>query len=312
MSYIRTFGEIPGHPEGTIYRTRNELRVAGIHAHNVAGISGTPHEGADAIVLNGGYSDDQDEGDIIIYTGHGGQNQRKEQIEDQRYEKGNAALVLSQLESLPVRVIRGYKEPSPYAPIEGYRYDGLYRVVRHWFKLRRDGFRVLQFRMVKIVDVRDIQQFDDIESDGWIPTLPPVAGPSSRTESTVRRIARKARVVRNLKTWYENRCQICNEAIDLPSGPASQVAHIQGLGTPHNGPDDETNALCLCPNDHLRFDNGALYLTDELQIVNTITNATMGELHIRSPHTINLQYVRQHRSYWCNNTQYHPITTQAN
>jgi E3 ubiquitin-protein ligase UHRF1 len=28
----------------------------------------------------------------------------------------------------PVRVIRGFKLPSPYAPKTGYRYDGLYLV----------------------------------------------------------------------------------------------------------------------------------------------------------------------------------------
>ena len=32
----------------------------------------------------------------------------------------------------PVRVIRGYKLDSPYAPREGYRYDGLYTVERAW------------------------------------------------------------------------------------------------------------------------------------------------------------------------------------
>lgn len=69
VTYIRTFGEIPGHPEGTTYRSRDELRRAGLHAHNQAGISGTPRDGADAIVLNGGYPDDCDEGDLIIYTG---------------------------------------------------------------------------------------------------------------------------------------------------------------------------------------------------------------------------------------------------
>ena len=34
----------------------------------------------------------------------------------------------------PVRVIRGYKLHSPYAPAEGYRYDGLYTVEKvKWF-----------------------------------------------------------------------------------------------------------------------------------------------------------------------------------
>ncbi|MEW1836747.1 YDG/SRA domain-containing protein [Nonomuraea angiospora] len=299
MAYIRTFGEIPGHPEGTTYQTRDEVRVAGLHAHNQAGISGTARDGADAIVLNGGYPDDRDEGDVIIYTGQGGQNQRKEQIADQRYEKGNAALVRSQLEGFPVRVIRGYEEDSEHAPAEGYRYDGLYWVVRHWFKKRADGFRVLQFRMIKIGSMYDIQEVDDLESEDQAQALPPATiGPPSRIESIVKRLARKARVVQNIKTWYQNCCQICRETVRLPAGPASEVAHIQGLGIPHNGPDHESNALCLCPNDHLRFDNGALYLTDDLKIVNAMTGAIIGPLYVHERHAIGIEYVRQHRSYW--------------
>lgn len=74
VGYIRTFGEIEGNPEGTHYLTREDLRMAGLHAHNRNGISGTPSSGADAIVLSGGYPDDRDEGDVIVYTGQGGQN----------------------------------------------------------------------------------------------------------------------------------------------------------------------------------------------------------------------------------------------
>ncbi|MDR8414117.1 HNH endonuclease [Nonomuraea sp. 3-1Str] len=296
MAYTRTFGQIPGHPEGSTYRTREELRMAGLHAHNQAGISGTPRDGADAIVLNGGYPDDHDEGDLIIYTGQGGQNGRKEQIADQRYEKGNAGLVLSQYEGFPVRVIRGHEEESLHAPLTGYRYDGLYRVVRHWFKKRADGYRVLQFRMVKIGSMYDIQDLGDLESDEYSDSS--TTGPVSRIESVVARLARKASVVRNIKDWYENRCQICREAIQLPTGPASQVAHIQGLGVPHNGPDHESNALCLCPNDHLRFDYGAIYLTDDLKVVEAATGTVMCHLYVDRRHAIGLDYVRQHRSYW--------------
>lgn len=31
-----------------------------------------------------------------------------------------------------MRVIRGFKLPSPFAPVEGYRYDGLYTVKKAW------------------------------------------------------------------------------------------------------------------------------------------------------------------------------------
>lgn len=76
------------------------------------------------------------------------------------------------------------------------------------------------------------------------------------------------------------------------------MAHIQGLGIPHNGPDRESNALCLCPNDHLRFDNGALYLTDDLKIVDALTGTIVGPLRTHEHHNIGIPYVRQHRGYY--------------
>lgn len=70
----RIFGEIAGIPEGTIFESRLELSRAGVHRPTQAGISGTGKEGADSIVLSGGYEDDQDEGNLIVYTGHGGRD----------------------------------------------------------------------------------------------------------------------------------------------------------------------------------------------------------------------------------------------
>ncbi|MDQ1305783.1 MAG: putative restriction endonuclease [Actinomycetota bacterium] len=35
---------------------------------------------------------------------------------------------------------------------------------------------------------------------------------------------------------------------------------IKALGVPHNGPDVLENLLCLCPNDHARFDRAAIYI----------------------------------------------------
>ena len=46
------------------------------------------------------------------------------QSKDQSLSRGNQALVHSMEKGMPVRVIRGYKLDSPYAPEEGYRYDG--------------------------------------------------------------------------------------------------------------------------------------------------------------------------------------------
>ncbi|MGS2645452.1 YDG/SRA domain-containing protein [Streptosporangium sp. G12] len=304
-TYIRIFGEIPGYPEGWAPPTgkRAELREAGIHAHNVAGISGTADEGADAIVLNGGYPDDDDRGLLIIYTGHGGQDSStKKQIADQDLkDSGNAALVKSQLDSLPVRVIRGYKEKSPHAPAKGYRYDGLYRVVRHWFKTRNDGFRVCQFLMVKIdspYDVPDPDYPDDIFTEDNSSASQVPVGPVRRTKTTVNKANRRATVVKEVKALHTNLCQVCGNTVELPSGPSSQAAHIQALGVPHNGPDVIENILCLCPNDHLRFDNGAFYLTDNLEVVNALDGKIGRPLRTHPEHKIGTEYVRYHRACW--------------
>jgi|SaaInlStandDraft_6_1057023.scaffolds.fasta_scaffold71870_2 putative restriction endonuclease len=54
------FGEVDGYPEGSLFESRDEVRIAGLHRHSRNGIAGLPDEGADAIVLNQGYEDDVD------------------------------------------------------------------------------------------------------------------------------------------------------------------------------------------------------------------------------------------------------------
>lgn len=47
----------------------------------------------------------------------------------------------------PVRVVRSYKEKSPFAPTEGFRYDGLYKIVKYFPKTGKSGYKVWQFLM---------------------------------------------------------------------------------------------------------------------------------------------------------------------
>jgi putative restriction endonuclease len=70
----RQFGEIEGHPEGAVFDSREALSKAGVHRPTMAGISGTADEAADSVVLSGGYEDDFDYGDEVVYTGHGGRD----------------------------------------------------------------------------------------------------------------------------------------------------------------------------------------------------------------------------------------------
>jgi putative restriction endonuclease len=67
-----TMGEIEGIPPGKAFATRRELYESGVHRALQAGIVGDASTGAESIVLSGGYVDDEDLGNEIIYTGDGG------------------------------------------------------------------------------------------------------------------------------------------------------------------------------------------------------------------------------------------------
>ncbi|GAB3474024.1 YDG/SRA domain-containing protein [Nocardiopsis coralliicola] len=301
--YQRRFGEIPNQPVGTVYKLRESVKAAGLHGHLRAGISGTPHEGADAIVLSGGYEDDGDDGDVITYTGQGGRDPRtKKQIEDQDFAvSGNAALIKSQQEGLPVRVIRQIKpKPDPW-----YRYDGLYWVSDSWYKRRSDGFRVCQFLLeaenpnTPVGSGVQGSVGDAGGVDAAVGTSAQAASDGGSPSWAVRRIIKFVRdpaVVRRVKSWYENHCQVCGEVIMLPNGGFSNGAHIRPLSRPHNGPDDESNMLCLCPNDHQRFDFMAIYITDDMRVVDALNGGVViSQLRVDRRHYINLDHVRYHR-----------------
>lgn len=51
-----------------------QVAEAGVHRPHVAGIHGRETDGAYSIVLSGGYEDDVDNGEEIIYTGSGGRD----------------------------------------------------------------------------------------------------------------------------------------------------------------------------------------------------------------------------------------------
>ncbi|MGW8993440.1 YDG/SRA domain-containing protein [Streptomyces zhihengii] len=294
-------GEVPNVEVGQEYRTRRLAHEAGVHRPLQAGICGTMRTGAESIVVSGGYKDDEDYGDVIVYTGHGGQDGAGNQASNQSLDDaGNAALVTSYLEGLPVRVLRGYQGGSIYAPKAGYRYDGLYRVTNYGSKLGIDGFLIWQFRLdaYDSTPMPPAARRADTPTNLNKPDATLVAGAEKpeRITSTVQRIVRSNAVKRQVKAWHDNRCQICETRIEVPGGSYSEGAHIQALGSPHNGPDTTGNVLCLCPNCHVMFDAGAVVLEDDLTVVRG--GQPVGVLRTHAQHAIDLRCVRHHRERW--------------
>ncbi|CAA0827100.1 Histone-lysine N-methyltransferase family member SUVH9 [Striga hermonthica] len=151
----RVVGTIPGVEIGDVFFVRIEMCVVGLHGQSQAGIDYVPISQslnrepiATSIIVSGGYEDGEDAGDVIVYSGHGGQDKNGRQVEHQRLEWGNLAMERSMHYGIEVRVIRGFKyEGSAIGKV--YVYDGLYKVVETWFDMGRSGYGIYKFRLVR-------------------------------------------------------------------------------------------------------------------------------------------------------------------
>ena len=281
----RIFGEISGVPVGQILPSREAASKAGVHRPTQGGISGAEGEGADSIVVSGGYEDDVDLDDEIIYTGHGGNDPATgKQIGHQELTRGNRALARSADEGLPVRVIRGSGGDPKLAPRSGYRYDGLYYVDRYWSEIGKSGYRVWRYRLIRESETQAG------ESGGE-----PMPGAGRRVLTQVQRIVRTTEVAQRVKALHGHRCQICGEVVQTAAGLYAEAAHIRPLGRPHDGPDHASNILCLCPNDHVRFDRGAVVVNNDLNVVNATTGEVLRGLRTVAAHHVASEQLQYHR-----------------
>jgi putative restriction endonuclease len=159
-----------------------------------------------------------DEGDLILYTGEGGRDSDTgRQIADQTLTRGNAALVRHYLEGNRIRVVRGSSLDSPYAPASGYRYDGLYRIDRYDLRSGRDGYKVFQFRLVRLDEQPVSEDLENVRATqitggGQLGTAIP-----DRTVSVVSRIIRSTEVGTAAKKLHDYTCQICGVRLEAPA-----------------------------------------------------------------------------------------------
>lgn len=239
-----TFGDLGGFPEvGGLYADRRALREAGLHRPLEAGIDYGPGGPAASVVLSGVYPDD-DRGDIVIYTGQGGLARGTTRVvADQPLSRGNAALIRNCRMGVPVRVVRRVSG--------GLRYDGLYSVDRYFRERFADGFVRWRYELRRIGPAATLI-FRDAPDE-----------PPQRIEQTVLRVVRQTALARAVKEMYDYTCQVCDTSLPTAAGPYAEAAHVRPLGRPHNGQDALSNLLCLCPNDHVLLDFGAITILPE-------------------------------------------------
>ncbi|KAF7311245.1 Carboxymuconolactone decarboxylase [Mycena kentingensis (nom. inval.)] len=187
------YGKIKDMPVGTTFKDRAALAKAGVHRPLRAGIAPDSHTkaGVYSVVLNGGYEDDEDQGNYITYTGQGKGSKAATQPQDHGAQEGdqswdtpgNKALKRSTETGRVVRVIRGSRSNSKFSPEVGFRYDGLYCAMNPRRKIGKQGFKVC------VVDLKGTPAFSppstlfdsDSASAGDLdsPTTSPCVRPSA-------------------------------------------------------------------------------------------------------------------------------------
>ncbi len=311
---------------------------AQLHRANQNGISWLQtkegHKVGDAIVLHGGYADDEDHWDWIRYTGASPKKDKDPKtgrlLRSQSWSHvDNAALLLSYEQGLPIRVIRGYEGDSLYSPHDSYRYDGLYEITEVRTATSKypapDGspIKICQFDLKRmpareqvqtqverhIIDVlaeldgKQGEPDDGGQEDEEAPgeQWDEEKFPRSRSMQ-VRRLIRDTAAVKRIKNLYGGECQLCGLRLTGPDGkPYSEGAHIRPLGKPHRGPDVEPNILCLCPNCHVRLDIGAITVDEDWSIIarpDLVGAGLLPKLNVRHGHRVHQEYIRYHREYW--------------
>ncbi|MFI6035644.1 YDG/SRA domain-containing protein [Streptomyces sp. NPDC051315] len=337
----RVIGHIDGVVPGEVFPGRAEVRAANLHSANMRGISRLKDKDgtyvADAIVLNGGYVDDEDGWTWVQYTGASPDKDKakdgKSLLRSQSWEyPDNAALKVSFERGYHVRIIRGYKGDERYSPGQGYRYDGLYEITAMRTAISKvpapDGspIEICQFDLERLsapeqeltpaersvaemLGRQEVLLDTEAEpADGDHDNAGQSGEPADwekfpTTRATrVQRIVRDAATVRRIKALYDHECQMCGLRLVGPDDkPYSEGAHIKPLGAPHKGPDVERNILCLCPNCHVRLDIGAVVIDEDWSIIvrtGMFGDGLRAKLKMHQKHKVHEEYVRYHRELW--------------
>lgn len=120
---------------------------------------------------------------------------------------------------------------------------------------------------------------------------------ADRVETTTARIVRNTQAGKELKELYQYHCQLCGEARHgAPLEHYAEVHHVKPLGRPHEGPDERSNMLVLCPNHHADFDHGLVHVDPEtLEVTHATDESVSGrELLYKDDHAIDEDVLRYH------------------
>ncbi len=119
----------------------------------------------------------------------------------------------------------------------------------------------------KMENKRQKDEFESLLRKTNLEFFTPIAADVNEPSETQRakietyRILRDTALAREIKAIYRCKCQICNHKLMVSEDTAyAEAHHINPLGSPHNGPDENGNIICVCPNCHVLLDYGTIVL----------------------------------------------------
>ncbi|KAG6494274.1 histone-lysine N-methyltransferase, H3 lysine-9 specific SUVH1-like [Zingiber officinale] len=151
----KRIGSIPGVEVGDIFYFRFEMNLIGLHSLSMAGIDYLTTSFGDkdepiaiCVVSSGGYENEEDDIDVLIYSGQGGSGKNDKKPDNQKLERGNLALDRSFHRKNQIRVVRSAKDINcPTGKI--YIYDGLYMIESSWTEKNKAGFNMFKYKLLR-------------------------------------------------------------------------------------------------------------------------------------------------------------------
>ncbi len=217
------------------------------------------------------------------------------EVEIQKVEKLKRVKAYPWKNKFAPKTLDIYAKPIPVAEIraiKGFENFGVYRKDRTPYRnVTRAQYAALIAHLGSETKVPSIQK-DKEKAETTSPIAFDIDEPAEalRIPCSTYRILRDTELARRIKKQYDFACQICGKTINLKNNQRyAEAHHLKPLGTPHNGPDIQGNIICVCPNDHVLLDYGAVKLKKS-------------NLHIKTGREIKDEYIDYHNSVIYNET----------
>lgn len=128
------------------------------------------------------------------------------------------------------------------------------------------------------------------------------AGPVGRYRTLVDLVDRDPESVARLRELYDDRCQLCGLRLADADGTGyAEVHYVRPLAPPHDGTDEPSNMLVVCPNHHADLDNGIVRIDPETGTIEHPFDSDIDEtsIDVEPEHALSEDRLRYHNENIC-------------